>query len=201
MMYATMTPMARRIEEQVNAARVEYALPEMERAAADMKRKLENLREQIWDRKTELRDLQQRIADSENVLNIRHRDCEAARFDLVGLTRDLIYHREAYERAVRASGCRSDSEKVKDIIRRVARRHKMPMSHIRSGIRTEPLVRARHQCAWLIARFTRLGLGQISAALGMQNHTSALHGIKRVCQEHGKVCRGWTPERLKDWRA
>ena len=73
---------------------------------------------------------------------------------------------------------------VREIAREVARRHGVPTSEIFGDRRFRPIVHARQEVAWRLARLRhpdgsrRFSLPQIGQWLGGKDHTTILHAIR-----------------------
>ena len=73
---------------------------------------------------------------------------------------------------------------VREIAREVAQRHGVSMADILGERRFRPIVHARQEVAWRLARLRhpdgscRFSLPQIGAWLGGRHHTTILHAIR-----------------------
>ena len=67
-----------------------------------------------------------------------------------------------------------------DIIRRIAIARGMPYAMLRSPNRTKHVSRARHEAMWLIWRLLSLSTPAIAREVGRRDHTTVLHGLRRV---------------------
>jgi hypothetical protein len=83
---------------------------------------------------------------------------------------------------------------VKNLLRLICELSGQNEMAIKSGRRDRPAVRARQTLYWLCKHFTPLSLPQIGRRLGGKDHTSVLHGVRRIEEvleavKHGKCKR------------
>lgn len=73
--------------------------------------------------------------------------------------------------------------RVQDIVLASAEYYGLPEVDVISHRRDQRLVRARHVAAWIATRLTTYSLPQIGAAMGGRDHTTILHGVRKIDRE------------------
>ena len=71
---------------------------------------------------------------------------------------------------------------VREIVRIVAGYYGVAVNDLQSQCRTRPLVDARHVAIYLAREMTPKSFPLIAAALGGRDHTTAMHGYRRMCR-------------------
>jgi len=86
--------------------------------------------------------------------------------------------------------------KVIDIIRQESERTGISIEDILSHKRTAELCHLRHYCMWRAKIETGLSYPQIGRAFGNKDHTSILHGVKKI-EAMPLEERRWDPTKRK----
>jgi hypothetical protein len=80
--------------------------------------------------------------------------------------------------------------RARDIAKQCAADHGITFNDLRSTARTGPVVKARQQAMWLIARDTHLSYPQIGTLFGGRDHTTVLYAVRRENERLGENVRG-----------
>ena len=86
--------------------------------------------------------------------------------------------------------------KVIDIIRQESERTGISIEDILSNKRTAELCHLRHYCMWRAKIETGLSYPQIGRSFGNKDHTSILHGVKKI-EAMPLEQRRWDPPKVK----
>ena len=77
------------------------------------------------------------------------------------------------------AGCAMNLQPI-DIIRRVAQYRGVSLADLKGPRRWAHWAQARKECYWLLRKHTNLSLPAIGHVMGNRDHTTVLHGIRRV---------------------
>lgn len=67
----------------------------------------------------------------------------------------------------------------REILAHVASRHGLTVEEMLAACRKQKLAHARQEAMWEIRQRTKLSLPQIARLMGLKDHTTICHGLKR----------------------
>lgn len=73
---------------------------------------------------------------------------------------------------------------AREIIRAVADYHGTTVDRIMFGGRPKSLAAARHDAMWLLRIIAGMSYPETARAVGLRNHTSAMHGVEMAVQRN-----------------
>lgn len=97
--------------------------------------------------------------------------------------------------------CRSPLRNIETIARKVGDYYLVPYETIVSPCRRAGVARARHVSMYLAKELTRHSFQTIANRLGRDDHTTALHGYRKVAWLIGERDQGFVPDHLTRERA
>lgn len=68
---------------------------------------------------------------------------------------------------------------LEELLSHVSLKHGITVLDLKSARRTKPICIARHEMFWLARNFTTCSLPQIGRAVGLRDHSTVLHGVRR----------------------
>ena len=75
---------------------------------------------------------------------------------------------------------------IEDIARTTAQYFKIPLADLKSKARTKPITQARHVAMYLCQKVIAAKLQDIGEFFSGRDHTTVLHGIKKISKEFPK---------------
>jgi hypothetical protein len=121
-------------------------------------------------------ELEQRVEATLATLEKRRADATAR------LNRAILATAKALneEGEARAMSCKAETWKIKDLFEIVLAVTQLPKVGVQSERRDVQVVKARHIFFWLARRFTTRSLPYIGRQIGGRDHTTVLHGTRKV---------------------